>query len=186
MTQKKLRIGVIFGGRSGEHEVSLASAQSVMENLDRNKYDVVPIAITKSGSWLLGVEPARLQAAEQSLDATDLAATTAVTLTGDPNLRRLIPVQGNEQLGGNGALDVIFPVMHGPYGEDGALQGLLDMANVAYVGCGVLGSDLGMDKEKMKMIFQSVGLPIVDYLVYRRNEWERSPETITAAVEQRL
>ena len=186
MTQKKLRIGLIFGGRSGEHEVSLASAQSVMANLDRNKYDVVPIAIDKSGSWLLGVEPARLQAAERSLDATDLAATTAVTLTGDPNLRRLIPVQGSEQLGDNGALDVIFPVMHGPYGEDGALQGLLDMANVPYVGCGVVGSALGMDKEKMKMIFQSVGLPIVDYLVYRRSEWERSPETILATIEQRL
>lgn len=186
MTQKKLRIGLIFGGRSGEHEVSLASAQSVMANLDRNKYDVVPIAIDKSGSWLLGVEPARLQAAERSLDATDLEATTAVTLTGDPNLRRLIPVQGREQLADNGAIDVIFPVMHGPYGEDGALQGLLDMANVPYVGCGVLGSALGMDKEKMKMIFQSVGLPIVDYLVYRRSEWERSPETIIAAIEQRL
>jgi D-alanine-D-alanine ligase len=95
-------------------------------------------------------------------------------------------VQGSEQLRDNGALDVIIPVLHGTYGEDGTLQGLLEMANVPYVGCGVLGSALGMDKEKMKMVFQAVGLPGVDYLVYRRNQWERAPETIMDAIEQRL
>ena len=188
MTDKKLRIGLIFGGRSGEHEVSLASARSVMENLDREKYDVVPIGITKEGSWLLGTEPAHLMAAEQSVgeEADDGTQTTAVTLTGDPRLRRLIPVQGGEKLHDNGALDVIFPVLHGTYGEDGTLQGLLEMANVPYVGCGVLGAALGMDKEKMKIVFQAIGLPNVDYLVYRRNEWERSPESIMDAIEQRL
>lgn len=188
MTDKKLRIGLIFGGRSGEHEVSLASARSVMENLDREKYDVVPIGITKEGSWLLGTEPAHLIAAEQSVgeEANDGTQTTAVTLTGDPRLRRLIPVQGGEKLHDNGALDVIFPVLHGTYGEDGTLQGLLEMANVPYVGCGVLGAALGMDKEKMKIVFQAIGLPNVDYLVYRRNEWERSPESIMDAIEQRL
>ncbi len=188
MTDKKLRIGLVFGGRSGEHEVSLASATSVMANLDREKYDVVPIGITKEGSWLLGTEPAHLMAAEQSVgeEADDGTQTTAVTLTGDPRLRRLIPVQGGEKLRDNGALDVIFPVLHGTYGEDGTLQGLLEMANVPYVGCGVLGAALGMDKEKMKIVFQAIGLPNVDYLVYRRNEWERSPETIMDAIEQRL
>lgn len=188
MTDKKLRIGLVFGGRSGEHEVSLASARSVMENLDREKYDVVPIGITKEGSWLLGTEPAHLMAAEQSVgeEADDGTQTTAVTLTGDPRLRRLIPVQGGEKLHDNGALDVIFPVLHGTYGEDGTLQGLLEMANVPYVGCGVLGAALGMDKEKMKIVFQAIGLPNVDYLVYRRNEWERSPESIMDAIEQRL
>src|SRR5438874_7433817 len=185
MAKKKLRIGLVFGGRSGEHEVSLASATSVMANLDSDKYEVVPIGITKQGSWLLGTEPARLLETEQSVGAgTASEETTAVTLTGDPGLRRLIPLQSGEQLEDNGALDVILPVLHGTYGEDGALQGLLEMANVPYVGCGVLGSALGMDKEKMKMIFSSVGLPIVDYLVYRRNEWERSPETIMDAIEQ--
>ncbi len=179
MAKKKLRIGLVFGGRSGEHEVSLASATSVMANLDSDKYEVVPIGITKQGSWLLGTEPARLLETEQSVSAsTGTEETTAVTLTGDPSLRRLIPLQSSEQLEDNGALDVILPVLHGTYGEDGALQGLLEMANVPYVGCGVLGSALGMDKEKMKMVFSSVGLPIVDYLVYRRNAWERSPETI--------
>ncbi len=189
MAQKKLRIGLIFGGRSGEHEVSLASATSVMANLDKKKYEVVPIGITKEGGWLLGTEPARLMAAEQHInhtENTETETTTAVTLTGDPRMRRLIPLESGEQLQDNGALDVIFPVLHGPYGEDGTLQGLLDMADVPYVGCGVLGSALGMDKEKMKMVFQAVGLPSVDYLVYRRNEWERSPKTIMNAIEQRL
>src|SRR5205823_2786755 len=113
-------------------------------------------------------------------------ATTAVTLTGDPRLHRLIPLQNGEELQDNGSLDVIFPVLHGTYGEDGTLQGLLEMANVPYVGCGVLGSALGMDKEKMKLVFQAVGLPVVDSLVCRRNEWERSPESILDAIEARL
>jgi D-alanine-D-alanine ligase len=183
--KKKIRIGLIFGGRSGEHEVSLASAASVMANLDKDKYDAVPIGITKGGAWLLGVDPPRLQAAEQNLSHEEgLEQSTAVTLTGDPSLRRLIPIHSNEQLGAEGALDVVFPILHGTYGEDGALQGLLEMANVPYVGCGVLGSALGMDKEKMKMIFSSVGLSVVDSLTYRRNEWERSPEDIMDSVEQ--
>jgi D-alanine-D-alanine ligase len=185
-SNKKIRIGLIFGGRSGEHEVSLHSANSVMSHLDPNKYEVVPVGITKTGAWLLGSDPQKLLAAELGTGATEPESTTSVTLTGDPNVRRLIPLQSSEQLQENGALDVIFPVMHGTYGEDGALQGLLEMANVPYVGCGVLGAALGMDKEKMKMVFQSVGLPIVDYLVYRRHEWERSPEAILDAIEQRL
>ena len=200
--RKKIRVGIVFGGRSGEHEVSLASATSVMANLDSEKYEAVPIAITKEGSWLLGTNPQQLLAAEQhggpggtsgeevegdeGMQEAQPEAGKLVTLTGDPRLRRLIPVQEGEHLGNQGAIDIIFPVMHGTYGEDGALQGLLEMANVPYVGCGVLGSSLGMDKEKMKMLFASVGLPIVDYLTYRRSEWERSPETILDASEQRL
>ena len=147
----------------------------------------MPLGITREGSWLLGTEPQQLIAAErEAAGLTATEATTAVTLTGDPSVRRLIPVQEGAALGGQGALDVIFPVLHGTYGEDGSLQGLLDMANIPYVGCGVLGAALGMDKEKMKMIFHSVGLPIVDYVVFRRNEWERSPETIMNALEQSL
>ncbi len=185
--KKKIRIGLVFGGRSGEHEVSLASATSVMANLDKEKYDVVPIGITREGSWLLGTEPARLMAADQYVgEESGDTQTTAVTLTGDPRLRRLIPLEGGETLSGNGSLDVIFPVLHGTYGEDGTLQGMLEMANIPYVGCGVLGAALGMDKEKMKIVFQAIGLSNVDYLVYRRSEWERSPETIIEAIEQRL
>ena len=186
--KKKIRVGLVFGGRSGEHEVSLASATSVMANLDKEKYDVVPIGITREGAWLLGTEPARLMAADQYVgeETGENVETTAVTLTGDPRLRRLIPIEGSEELSDDGTLDVIFPVLHGTYGEDGTLQGMLEMANVPYVGCGVLGAALGMDKEKMKIIFQAVGLSNVDYLVYRRNEWERSPEAIIEAIEQRL
>lgn len=183
-SNRKRRIGLVFGGRSGEHEVSLASAKSVIANLDHEKYEVVPIAITRTGAWLLGAAPQALLEAGQDIQPE--ITTTTVTLTGDPNVQRLIPLEGGEQLRENGALDVIFPVMHGTTGEDGALQGLLEMANVPYVGCGVLGSALGMDKEKMKMIFQTIGLPIVDYLVYRRHEWERSPESVMNAIEQRL
>jgi len=192
---RKIRVGIVFGGRSGEHEVSLASAASVMAHLDSEKYEAVPIGITKEGSWLLGTNPQNLLSAEQHLGSggtsdessenSPEAQTKAVTLTGDPRLRRLIPVQEGVHLGSQGAIDVIFPVMHGTYGEDGALQGLLEMANVPYVGCGVLGSALGMDKEKMKMLFASVGLPVVDYLAYRRSEWERKPEDMLDAVEQR-
>ena len=190
MAKRKIRVGIVFGGRSGEHEVSLASANSVMANLDSDKYEAVPIAITKEGSWLLGTKPQQLLAAASGAQEDDLQdesePTRAVTLTGDPRLRRLIPVEQGEELGSAGALDVIFPVLHGTYGEDGALQGLLEMANVPYVGCGVLGSALGMDKEKMKMIFQRVGLPVGDFLVYRRSAWERAPEPILNDIEQRL
>lgn len=184
--QKKLRVGLIYGGRSGEHEVSLASSRAVLSNLDTEKYEVVPLGITKEGSWLLGAEPGQLIAEQQTMGEEPAAQTTAVTLTGDPSLRRLVPTQAGPDLGSQGMLDVIFPVLHGTYGEDGSLQGLLDMANIPYVGCGVLGAALGMDKEKMKMIFQAAGLPIVDYLVFRRNEWERAPESILDDVEQRV
>lgn len=186
--KRKIRVGLIFGGRSGEHEVSLASANSVMASLDKEKYEVVPLAITKDGSWLLGTEPQQLIAAAHQAATTEQtpAPATAVTLTGDPSIRRLIPVQSGPELAHQGALDVIFPVLHGTYGEDGSLQGLLDMANIPYVGCGVLGAALGMDKEKMKMIFQTAGLPIVDYFVFKRNAWERSPEHILNEIETRV
>ncbi|RAQ97058.1 D-alanine--D-alanine ligase family protein [Thermogemmatispora tikiterensis] len=186
---RKLRVGVIFGGRSGEHEVSIASATSIIEHLDPNKYEVVPIAITQEGRWLLGADPQRLLAAETGQEGTVLSESLAVALPGDPTVGHLVPLNQPENVGQAleaGRVDVIFPVLHGTYGEDGTLQGLLEMAGVPYVGCGVLGSALGMDKEKMKMIFQAVGLPIVDYLVYRRHDWERDPAPIIEAVEARL
>src|ERR1700724_3583672 len=116
MTKKKIRVGIVFGGRSGEHEVSLASANSVMANLDSDKYEAVPIAITKEGSWLLGTKPQQLLAAGRGVHENDpqeeSEPTKAVTLTGDPRLRRLIAVEQGEELGSAGALDVIFPVLH--------------------------------------------------------------------------
>ena len=189
MLQKKLRVGLVFGGRSGEHEVSRASAKSVMENLDPARYEVVPIGITKAGTWLLGTSPDKLIVAGQGAQgerADDAQGLTSVTFTGDPTVGHLIPLQGDEQLGDRGAIDVIFPVLHGTYGEDGTLQGLLEMANVPYVGCGVLGAALGMDKEKMKMIFATAGLPNVNYLVFRRKRWEHDPVAVLDTIEQQI
>jgi len=191
MTRKKLRVGVVFGGRSGEHEVSLASAEAVIANLSPDKYEIVPIGITKNGQWLLGSEPATLLAAGHTVEAvqgsaTDPQGTSLVTITGDPTLKRLIPLQAGKPLNENGEIDIIFPVLHGTYGEDGTMQGLLEMANIPYVGNGILGASLGMDKEKMKMVFDAAGLPNVRYLVYRRNQWERDPDAIVEAVEQQL
>jgi D-alanine-D-alanine ligase len=186
MTQNKLRIGIIYGGRSGEHEVSLASAKAIMENLDQSKYEIILIAITKQGTWLLGAEPAQLMTAEQDVELHNDLATTAVTLAGDPTLRHLISLKGDTLPQEQCQLDVIFPIVHGTYGEDGTLQGLLEMASIPYVGCNVLGSALGMDKEKMKMVFTSVGLPVGPYLVYRRNQWERDPQIILNTIEEKL
>lgn len=185
MVHKKKRVGVVFGGRSGEHEVSLASAQAVIGNLDPEKYEVVPIGITKTGQWMLGADPAKLLAAGQE-QGEELETFRTVTYTGDPTVGHLIPLEGGEPLGEQGRLEIIFPVLHGTYGEDGTLQGLLEMANVPYVGSGVLGAALGMDKEKMKMVFESAHLPNVKYLVYRRHQWENDPEKILNAIEEQL
>jgi D-alanine-D-alanine ligase len=186
MTHKKLCVGVIFGSRSCEYEVSLHSATSVITYLDKDKYEVIPLGITKEGSWLLGVEPTQLLAAEKAKsEIENLERTRAIVLAGDPNVRTLLPLQDGKQIN-MGTLDVIFPVLHGPYGEDGTIQGLLEMADIPYVGCGVLGSALGMDKEKMKMIFRAVDLPIVESLTYQRRQWERSPAMIIHAIEHQL
>jgi len=189
MSQKKLRVGLVFGGRSGEHEVSLASAKSVMDNLDPAKYEVVPIGITKAGTWLLGATPDKLLAAVQQdgqQESQDAQGVASVTFTSDPTVGRLIPLQSEVSLGDRGAIDVIFPVLHGTYGEDGTLQGMLEMANIPYVGCNVLGAALGMDKEKMKMIFATAGLPNVNYVVFRRKRWEQDPAAVLAKIEQQI
>ncbi len=183
--EKKLRVGVLFGGRSGEHEVSIASATSVIQNLDHNKYDIVPIAIDKAGSWLLGIDPPQLREIEAGSQSETERQTPLVTLTTEPTLHRVVALHG-ESLPFNGTLDVIFPILHGTYGEDGTLQGLLEMANIPYVGCGVLASAIGMDKEKTKIILRGLGVPVIDALTYTRLAWERSPESILESIEQRL
>jgi D-alanine-D-alanine ligase len=186
----KLRVGVIFGGRSGEHEVSIASAASVINALDNEKYEVVPIGITAEGRWLAGVEPKRLVAGMtmQEAAAQD-RSVVPVEMTGDPTRRGLVPAEA--VAGGAAArtvpmLDVVIPVLHGTNGEDGTLQGLLEMAGIPYAGCGVLGSALGMDKEKAKLIFRAVGLPVVDWLTVRRGEVEGDAEAVAARIEARF
>lgn len=185
----KIRVGVIFGGRSGEHEVSVRSARSVIEALDRNRYEVVPINISKEGRWLSPAESAALlpESARGLLPENVSGADEAVTIVGDPSRRGLHRLESE----GRGdavmqKLDVVFPVMHGTYGEDGTIQGLLEMAGLPYVGCGVLASSCGMDKVTMKALFREAGLPICKHVWFLRGEWERESERVRERVESEI
>jgi D-alanine-D-alanine ligase len=187
--KRKIRVGVIFGGRSGEHEVSLRSGQSVIEAIDHEKYEVIPLAITKTGQWL---SPAAamdlLPRATTGLLSRGMGENReALTIVGDPSHSGLVAV-GSEGERPVAALpvDVVFPVMHGTYGEDGTIQGLLEMANVPYVGCGVLASSCGMDKVAMKMLFREAGLPICKHLWFLRSEWERERAAVLRRVAREL
>jgi D-alanine-D-alanine ligase len=170
---KKLKVGVIFGGRSGEHEVSLRSAESVINALDRGKYEIVPIAITDQGKWLASSEATTLLPS-----AVIENADQRVAIFGDPTERGLARFTEEAADGRRDQIDVIFPVLHGTYGEDGTIQGLLEMADVPYVGCGVLASATGMDKVVMKRLFREAGLPIVDFNSFLRAQWETDPKKI--------
>ncbi|MDY6876934.1 MAG: D-alanine--D-alanine ligase family protein [Chloroflexota bacterium] len=172
---RKTRVGVIFGGRSGEHEVSLASARSVMSAMDEEKYEIVPIGITKEGGWIASGDPLR------ALEAGGVGVSQPVALLGDPSRRGLMRLEDTEQAVKAtrlAELDVIFPVLHGPYGEDGTVQGLLELAGIPYVGAGVIGSALGLDKAVFKDVMRAHGLPITDYLLIKRKEWEADPEDV--------
>lgn len=176
---KKLRVGVLFGGRSGEHEVSVNSANSVLNAIDPEKFEAVPIGITKAGRWLLGAHPSQVLA-QGGYDSK----LVAVTLIPDPTEAKLKAVSdGNAEMS---SLDVIFPVLHGTYGEDGTIQGLFELANIPYVGSGVLGSAVGMDKIIMKHIFAQVGLPQARFLAFTRKQFERAPQGVLEEVEQGL
>ncbi len=171
---EKLRVGVIFGGRSSEHEVSIRSTRALVEAIDRKKYDVVPIAINKEGKWLSPTDSAKLlPQSAQSLLPADVARRSScdVAILGDPSRPGLTSLDSNGSSLPSERLDLVFPVLHGPYGEDGTLQGLLDMANVPYVGCGVLASACGMDKVAMKSLFRQAGLPICKYIWFLRSHW---------------
>jgi D-alanine-D-alanine ligase len=185
---KKLRVGVIFGGRSGEHEVSLRSARSVIEAMDSDKYLVVPIAIDKEGKWLSPADATRLLPEETTrrvaLSIKD-GASEGVAIIGDPSRRGLVTLDAEKDQPPQ-LLDVIFPVLHGTYGEDGTIQGLLEMAGVAYVGCGVLASSCGMDKVTMKALFRDAGLPQCDYTWVLRSEFEREPDAVVNRIARRL
>lgn len=180
---KKLRIGVIFGGRSGEHEVSIRSARAVIEALDATKYEVVPVAITKEGNWLAPAAAAELlPAATQRLlsSRTRGGKKEDVAILGDPSRAGLMRLNSNG--GPAEPIDVVFPVLHGTYGEDGTLQGLLEMAAVPFVGCGTLASSCGMDKVAMKALFRNAGLAICEYEWFLRSEWESAPAKVSGRV----
>src|ERR1700758_1230272 len=204
---EKLRVGILFGGRSGEHEVSLLSAASVLNAIDKEKYEVVPIGITKDGRWLtaehaenllqgkLLIEPRNLRAGdpETTPSAAVLARGEAVVVPPEPVHRQtgLVPFQTDAAQMRRASdrainVDVIFPVLHGTFGEDGTIQGLLELADIPYVGAGVLGSAAGMDKDIMKSLFRAAGLPIVKHVTFLRSEWEAAPKKIQKAVEGKL
>jgi len=171
----KIRVGVIFGGRSGEHEISIRSARTVIEQIDRSKYEVVPIAIDKAGVWLNPAESAALLPAttgELVDEAVRGTENAQVAIVGDPKYRGLTRMGSQNGSATLSALDVVFPVMHGTYGEDGTIQGLLEMANIPYIGCGVLSSACGMDKTVMKVLFKDAGLPICRHEWLLRSAWE--------------
>src|ERR1700680_4595021 len=175
--RKRMRVGILYGGRSGEHEVSLASAASVIRALDPEKYEAVPIGITKEGRCLAGT-PA------QKMLPDVLRAGHGVMLNADPSVAALVPTDG----GSSAALhvDVGFPVLHGTYGEDGTVQGLLDLAGLPYVGAGVIGSAVGMDKDMQKRLFLQAGLPVGDFLAVLRLQWEGGRQGILPAIAKKF
>ena len=169
----RTRVGIIYGGRSGEHEVSVASAASIFKHLDPQRYEAVPIQIDKSGHWILGrPAPTALSAGQAASAATSTALAT--------------PAEEPTQALRESGVAVVFPVLHGPYGEDGTVQGLLELANVPYVGAGVLGSAVGMDKAVMKKLFAAHGLPIVPYIAAIRRDATRNRDALAGRVEREL
>lgn len=202
---KKLRIGILFGGRSGEHEVSLLSAASVLNAIDKNKYEVVPIGITKEGRWVTAehaenlltgkLEPRHLRAGdpETTPGAAVLTRGESVVVPPEPVHRHtgLVPFQTDAvplRRASDRAIDVdvIFPVLHGTFGEDGTIQGLLELADIPYVGAGVLGSAAGMDKDVMKSLFIAARIPIVKHVTFLRSAWQKDPKKLTTLVESKL
>ncbi|HEX9122366.1 MAG TPA: D-alanine--D-alanine ligase family protein [Actinomycetota bacterium] len=172
------RIAILFGGRSAEHEISCISARSVMDALDPERYEVVPIGVTKDGRWQLapGGPPALpAGSAGGALPAVVPASGAEVALDQDPEARALVAEDGSRT-----EIDVVFPVMHGPYGEDGSIQGFLEMAGIPYVGAGVLASAVGMDKAVQKVLFANAGIPVVEHEVVHEREWEEDPEAVEA------
>lgn len=189
--KRKVRVGVLFGGQSGEHEVSLISARAIMDGLDPEVYDVVPIGITKQGRWIIASDAyARLlaQADSSKLPGGSSAVIESVIAADVPDQEATDPltliVAGSQSP--LSTLDVIFPVLHGPMGEDGTVQGLLELIGLPYVGCGVLASAVGMDKAMSKVAFSGAGLPVLPWVLIRRHEWEREPVQVLDWVEQRL
>src|SRR5688572_16693407 len=194
---KKLRVGIIYGGRSGEHEVSIASAAAVVQNLDKQRYEAIPIRIEKDGRWLIADRlPASSSAAEVIEHARAHTASHPARLGRGGREAHMLAHPGDEQMmtierGATPtitglALDVVFPVLHGPYGEDGTVQGLLELANIPYVGAGVAASAVSMDKALAKLMCAARGLPQTKYLVVLRGEWKADPARITKDVASTL
>jgi D-alanine-D-alanine ligase len=178
---KRIRVALLFGGKSGEHEVSLRSAASVLNALDREKYEVVPIGITKEGQWRC--DPGFTEAAFFQI----LKSGISVFLPGEPGGHHLIQIEPEQgAIRGRTSIDVVFPALHGPYGEDGTVQGLLEMAGIPYVGAGVLGSAVGMDKDVMKRLLVQAGVPGVEFVAFLDSQWQRQPDRIFQEIAEKL
>lgn len=176
-------MGVVFGGQSGEHEVSLASARSVMAAMNRDRYEVVPIGIAHDGRWLTGGDPMKTLTASDGPASPDAPGSVALTAASMNGARELVPGATGSRFP---TMDVIFPVLHGPFGEDGTIQGLLELAGLPYVGSGVLASSLGMDKIASRAAFATYQLPQVAYRPVKRKDWEARPEAVIADLEAAL
>jgi len=186
---KKIKIGIVFGGRSGEHEISVRSATTVVNEIDRTKYEVVPIAISKEGAWLNPLESLGLFPENTRNLLTENVANyprDAIALLGDTRYKGLTKLDTLENEDKVSPLDIVFPVLHGTYGEDGTIQGLFEMAGIPYVGCGVLASSCGMDKVVMKTLFRDANLPICEYVWFLRSEWEENQNLAVSQVETKL
>jgi D-alanine-D-alanine ligase len=187
---KKVRVGVIYGGRSGEHEVSLASAAAVFQHLDPERYETIAIRIEKDGRWALPRRPPTLMKAADVIQARPELSDQSreAHLIAHPGAETLMTIDRREDRAvvAGLALDVVFPVLHGPYGEDGTVQGLLELANVPYVGAGVLASAVGMDKAAMKLIFAARELPMCDYDVVLKRDWQRDERAILTRLSNTL
>jgi D-alanine-D-alanine ligase len=177
----RLRVGILYGGRSGEHQVSVVSAANVAAALDPERYEVLPIGIAVDGRWLPGIDPQAL------IDAGEPQVRLPGAAEGRLNTALLSTARDGKLLAALAeSLDVIIPVLHGPYGEDGTVQGLLELTGIPYVGGGVLASAVGMDKGVMKAVFQHAGLPVAPYLVFSRKEWEKARTVVTRGIGERL
>ncbi|MEW5919551.1 MAG: D-alanine--D-alanine ligase family protein [Bacillota bacterium] len=181
--QDKLNVAVIFGGRSAEHAVSLVSAAAVMGALDRNKYNIIPVGITKEGRWLAGGDP--LQALQSGNIPGDCFFAAIIADPLHPGII-LLDRQEGEQKGDFISLDAVFPVLHGPFGEDGTMQGLLELTGLPYVGAGVLASAASMDKVIMKTLFRQHGLPVGDFIHFSAGQWEKRATVLCDTVEKEL
>jgi D-alanine-D-alanine ligase len=178
---RKPRVAVVFGGRSSEHAISCITAANVLQVIDRDKYDVVPVGITASGHWVLeSGDPAHLSISDGKLPEVDVTALPVV-FSGD---RELVVNEPGAVPNTLGEVDVVFPLLHGPWGEDGTIQGLLEMSDIRYVGSGVLASAVGMDKHYMKVVFAAAGLDVTPYVVIRDRDWTRDPQSCREAVDK--
>ena len=185
MKEKKIRVGIIFGGKSGEHEVSYCSAVSIIEAIDKEKYEIVPIGITKKGKWISPEE------STLALDSGKIEGKSTMVLLNDFSTKSLVKIKCNSNKNRNKSfiksdIDVIFPVLHGPFGEDGTIQGMLELADIPYVGAGVAASAISMDKELMKTIFKQKGLPVLDWVSIKRKDWYNQTDTLLDMINEKI